>query len=129
MPTFTIDPVLITPGAVRTSGPRDPADTVTRCTVQMTTDGSPNWDNTVGNVIRWGVQSSADGGSNWSWGPAFQDNLPFGSRDKAGGMPQLLIERFGADGAREPIAPPGVLLRLAVEVDTAVRLGAVVATG
>lgn len=130
MAIFNIPGVNLQPGAERVSPAQDPPDTCTKLKVQLT-DAGGTWDTTPGTILRWGIQTSDASGTNWSWqneGCVFQDALPFGSRDRSGGMPSLLIQKASGAGQPAPVAPAGVKLRLAIEVDTAIELGAQIRT-
>jgi hypothetical protein len=131
---FDIAGVSIAPGGERHSAAVDPADSVRAASVQLT-DPNGVWNSTVGNITRWGVQASANNGTfantaaDWqNPGSVFQDNLPFGSRDKSGGMPSLRIQRTDQNGNPIAIATLGVKLRLAIQVDATIVLGATIKT-
>jgi hypothetical protein len=137
MANFTVSPVLIAAGAERRSAAVDPPARLTKAFVQLTDGGA--WDTTAGFVKRWGVQASDAAGANFSFanaGSVFQGDpadsttwLPFGSRDRAGGMPALNMERSDQNGNPLPLAEPGVKLRLAIEVTVNITLGASITTG
>jgi hypothetical protein len=136
MAVFQVQAANVTPGAVRSSPPAgvDPPEQVTALKIQLT-DPNGVWDTTTGNIIRWGVQTSrADGtfandGSDWgNEGSTFQDNIPFGQRSRSGSLPTLSLSRTDVDGNPVPVAPPGIKLRLAIQVDHAIVLGATVST-
>jgi hypothetical protein len=126
MAIFNVPAVNILPGAERHSAAVDPPDTVTAALVQLT-DPNGVWNTTVGNIIQWGVQQSSDNFASSSWlaGP---NQEVFGARDRSGGMPALRISKTDVNGNPLPVALPGVQLRLAIRVDTAIVLGATVKT-
>lgn len=118
----TITSTLLNPGAVRTSASVTPGARFGRATIALV-DTNGQWDTRTGNVMQWGLQQSTDG-TNWTWGPVFQGDignaaswLPFGSRSRGGGMPILLIES-------DQIGDDVTQLRLAIQVDAQIRLGA-----
>jgi hypothetical protein len=134
MAIFTVGSTNVVQGAERHGAAVDPPARVTAASVQLVdTDGV--WDTTPGTITRWGVQASDAAGvftntaADWgSQGSVFQDNLPFGSRDRNGGMPRLDMQSFGPDDVPLPIAPAGAKLRLAIQVTAAIRLGAEIRT-
>jgi hypothetical protein len=134
MAIFTVGSTNVVQGAERHGAAVDPPDRVTALSVQLVdTDGQ--WGVTVGTITRWGVQASAADGTfsntaaDWAnQGSIFQDNLPFGSLDRQGGMPKIVIQSSGPDGSPLPVAGPGVRLRLAIQVDHTIKLGASIRT-
>lgn len=131
MAVFQIGDTNIVQGAERHGAAVDPPDQVTAASVQLV-DTSGQWGTTPGNVLAWGVQQSRadgtfanDGTDVWLAGP---QAVPFGTLSRNGQMPMLFIRSFDADGNPAPIAPAGVRLRLAIQVDHNIRLGATVKT-
>lgn len=97
-------------------------------TIQLI-DSSAQWFTRTGFVTIWGLQVSTDNGQTWDWGPVMQQEpapgLPFGSRDRSGGMPALRIESsdfVGLSGAQVRLA------MLTAAGSQTVRLGATVTT-
>lgn len=135
MAVFNVPASNIQPGAERHGAAVDPPDQVTAAFVQLT-DPNGVWNTTSGNIVRWGVQMSKPDGTFFNtaadWqnrGSVFQDGVPFGSRDRAGGMPALKIESEDQNGNPVSIAEPGVRVRLAIQTTgSAIVLGAVVKT-
>jgi hypothetical protein len=131
MAVFQIGSTNIPSGAERHGAAQDPPDRVTSASVQLVdTDGL--WGTTVGNIQAWGVQQSNldgtfnnDGSDVYLAGP---QAVAFGTLSRNGQMPMLFIRSFDGDGNPAPIAPPGVKLRLAIQVDHTIRLGATIKT-
>ena len=129
MATFTIQPVNIPANTLTPSAAAAVPSNITSATAQLS-DGTgktsalpanSDWLKTAGNVLQWGVQRSTDGGVNWSW-YLYQVGLPFGSLQKDKSMPSLEL----ASG--DIIASQGDQVRLAIIVDTPIKLGAVITT-
>lgn len=125
MATFSIGSTLCRANQLTTSpGVEAPGD-FHRIVVQLV-DTNSQWGATPDqsrHITRWGFQSSSDGGTTWVWGPVEQEEpggLPFGSRDRSGGMPAITLESSDVVGAA------GLRLRLAVLVDAQIRLGATI---
>lgn len=120
MPTNNIPAVNFQPGTERHSASVTLNSRLKDVEITLT-DPNNVWNTTVGNIVQWGVQISHDGGTTWDWW-IFQTGLAFGSRTKSGGMPSLTISSdtfLGNEGNQA---------RLAMTVDTAIRLGATVVT-
>lgn len=121
--SFTINPVLIRAGAERHTAARTPGENFHQATVQLIDGGA--WNTTPGHIVVWGFQRSDDGGANWDWSGVKQEDpnggLPFGSRDRSGGMPALTI-------TRDDFGQVGTQLRLAIVVDADIVLGAQIDT-
>ena len=115
----TINSTLLQPGAVRTSPSVTPGANFKGATISLV-DTNGQWNTTTGNVVRWGLQSSNDGGANWDWF-LYQDAIPYGTRDRSGGMPALEIT------SSDFVGGSGTQLRLAIQVDATIRLGAQIA--
>lgn len=102
-----------------------PPGKFTQATIQLV-DPNGDWPavpDPTRHIIIWGLQMSTDGGANFEWGPILQQDeggLPFGTRDRSGGMPALIVGRGDI--------PQGARLRLAILTDADVRLGAQVVT-
>ncbi len=134
MAVFNIGSTLITSGAERHTAGVDPPDRVTAIKVQLV-DTDVVWDTTVGNIVRWGIQASKSDGTyandatDWNnQGGLFQDNIPFGSRFRGVAMPALRLGSTDAAGNPLPVAQPNIKLRLAIQTDTNIRLGATIST-
>lgn len=95
------------------------------------TDSGNAWTTTAGNVLVWGVQVSADGGTTWTWiifqpshddpdSPDDSQVLPFGSLTRGGSLPPLRV------AGPAVLAQAGHLVRLSIQVDTAIPLGAII---
>ena len=128
MPQFTIPGSLITANVLRVSQDVTPGENFRRATVTLV-DTNGQWGaspDPTRHIVRWGFQSSEDG-TNWQWGPVMQEEpapgLPFGSRDRSGGMPALSIEGSNIVGLGT------TQLRLAILTDANIRLGASIVTG
>jgi hypothetical protein len=130
MATLTINPQSIPPGALRHSATRNVPAISRDVTIQLTDSGNA-WKTTTGNVLVWGVQVSGDGGSTWDWviyQPAHADPdnpddgnvLPFGSVSRNGSLPSLRV------AGATVLADAGSLARIAIQVDTAISLGAII---
>jgi hypothetical protein len=136
MSTFTIanrnvpaNVVAHTPVGVR------PPVRVQSAEIQLT-DPTSSWPASVDvtrHVLIWGLQISADStdgtDGTWAWGPVWQGSLTdstqwlaFGSRDRHGGLPAL-----GWKSSNSPFQA-GAWVRLAIQTDAAVNLGASVTT-
>lgn len=136
MAVFSIGATLINPGAERHGASKDPPDQVTAVKVSLV-DTNGDWLTKTGTILKWGVQASDSGGNfantaaDWdNQGSVFQTGIAFGStrRDGTAAPPILKIAASDADGNPVPIAPPGVKLRLAIQVDAAITLGAEIRT-
>lgn len=130
MAQLTINPQNIPPGAMRHSATRVVPALSRDVTIQMTDSGN-SWTTTPGNLLVWGVQASADGGATWTWlifqpshaDPDAPDDgqvLPFGSVSRAGALPSLRV------AGPQVLAQAGNLVRLAIQVDTTISLGATI---
>ena len=126
MATFTIPGQNIVANHEKDSPSQAVPSGLTSVGIQLT-DPKNQWSTTVGNVKIWGVQQSFDGGATWAWGPVWQGNaadsnvwLPFGTLDDAGGLPQVRI--------KSDQLTVGSQIRLAIETDTNITLGAVITT-
>lgn len=120
MATFTIPAVAITANVLMVSPSASVVGNATRAAIQLTDPNSlwPATPDPTRHIIRWGLQQSLDGVL-WDWGPVYQADvggLPFGARDRSGGMPALLVERSDI--------PANVQLRLAILTDADITLGA-----
>ncbi len=128
MATFNVPGTQITANVLRTSPGFTHGSNYSRARITLV-DTNNQWGNTPDNsrhVIEWGLQISHDNGTNWDWGPVSQEEpggLPFGSRDRSGGMPSLFIESSTGIGG------PTDQIRLAMLTDANIRLGAQILTG
>lgn len=134
MPSRTIDPVNIPPGALRFSAAWTVPAIAKDVTIQMTDDGEWASKAGAGHVLVWGVQVSPNG-TNWTWilwspgrdNPTdFSDGqaILFGHLNRGdGGLPSMEI------GSETVLAQAGHRARLAIQVDAAIRLGATITTG
>lgn len=68
-------------------------------TIQLV-DTNNQWSTATGTIVQWGFMFSENNGQTWQWGPIYQTDLPFGSRDRSGGMPALKIESADLAGMR-----------------------------
>lgn len=122
MATFSIGSTLIQANNLRTTAAAQAPDDFHQAIIQLV-DTNSQWGaspDPTRHVTRWGLQMSTDGGSTWNWGPIEQEEpggLPFGSRDRSGGMPQLTLESSALVGMA------GVRLRAAILTDAQIRLG------
>lgn len=126
MPQFSIPGVQISVNVQRNSPGVTPGANFHAATIILT---NPNgdWPATVDNtrhIVVWGLQRSDNGGASWDWGPVHQreplPGLPFGSRDKSGGMPAMGI------ASSDLVGLANSQLRLSVLTDADVRLGATI---
>lgn len=140
MATFSIADQNIQANTQLSSTSRLVPANINNALIQLT-DPNNQWGNTRSgtNFIKcWGLQINRNDGQGWKWflfqgdptstaegtdggysGPTGQDAwLPFGSRDKSGGMPALAL------GSTDIIALSGYLIRLSILTNNSITLGA-----
>jgi hypothetical protein len=131
LPTLSVAPQNIPPGALRFSASRTIPAITHDVMIRLTDTG--DWATKAGNVLIWGYQVSTDGGATWKWRqwqPGRPDPtntgdgnvLPFGTVGKDGLLPALRI------AGTDVVADANNRVRLAIQVDTAIVLGADIST-
>lgn len=130
MATVSIPSTLIQANTLVTSGQTTVAGTINQATVTLV-DTNNQWGATIDttrHLKQWGIQLDRGDGAGFVWW-LFQGHptdqalwLPFGSRDRTGGMPALAL----SSGAILEAA--GAQVRLAILTDAQVRLGASIVT-
>ena len=141
MPTFQISGTNLQPNALRTSASVTPGENFDGAEVQLVdTNGQwPATEDPTRRVRLFGLQQSFDAGVNWEWGPVWIGHpegdpnvqfgpggvdywMPFGHRRRDGGMPGI------AFSASQVVGLGTTRLRLAIYVDSQIRLGAQITT-
>jgi hypothetical protein len=141
MPVFNVAGQNIPAGAVRTRGDVTPGENFDGASIQLV-DSSGDWPDVpdpTRHVRLFGLQQSFDGGTNWEWGPVWIGHptgdpnvqfgpggvdywMPFGHRRRDGSMPGIAFSSSQITGLGT------THLRLAIYVDSAIRLGAQIVT-
>lgn len=141
MPVFNIAGVQIQPNAIRVRGDVTPGDNFDSAEVRLV-DSAGDWpalEDLTRRVRLFGLQQSFDGGVNWEWGPTWIGHpegdpnvqfgpdgvdywMPFGHRRRDGLMPGV------AFSASQVVGLGTTHLRLAIYVDSVIRLGAQIIT-
>ena len=141
MPVFQIAGVNLQPNGLRASASVTPGENFDHADVQLV-DTAGEWPATEDPTRRvrlFGIQQSFDNGVNWEWGPVWIGHpqgdpnvqfgpggvdywMPFGHRRRDGGMPGIGCT------ASQVVGLGTTRLRLAIYVDSQIRLGAQITT-
>lgn len=141
MPVFQIAGSQLQPNALRTSAAVIPGADFDGAEIRLVdTNGQwPATEDPSRHVRLFGMQQSFDSGVNWEWGPVWIGHpqgdpntqfsaegadywMAFGHRRRDGGMPGI------AFSASQVVGLGTTRLRLAIYVDSVIRLGATITT-